>query len=628
MAKPKRDDKEKDVQDKWEERIKKAKKFREEDFENNFQTKLGLSYYEGNQKPDGVIANEWITVNKIFSHLRTQLPLLYSVDPYFYIKLKRTKSLDPIQIASQEAKAEKRQAMINYLKVELNLKQKARLGVQDAHFEYGVMKTHYTAELVENPDKGKPIMSESDGEDDESIPLFGDDGVQLIEPDEIPINERYVIQRVRACDFLFSEDAGTLQDKWHWVAEKIVLTKEEAKKNHWIDNSALKDAPTFQKEDKKNEDGKISSSFSKTKVENVKDKEQDVYVGWEIYDLDNKEWLMILEDAPRPIRMPGKLPPGTEDMPYSILRFALRENSPYPIPMVSQALDVQKEFNMARSKIQTHRKRFNRKYVMGEAAFSDPQAEAAKLEHGEDGTVLMAQGLSGEGAVWAIQEASLDQQSFQEIAMLSNDIVEELGSSGEARGVADADTATQASLIDKRLEVREGDMMGEVIDWVKDIAKKLDQLVQAHITEDEAVKITGVNGEEIWQDIRTSDFDEIEGEYDYSVNVGSTLPRVPSQERSQWMAFLQVLGGYPQLMSNRPLMKKMAEMHHIEDDSMVEELVKLGQQALQQAGAMPQGGQGSVAGVEENNPISKIIGAAQGSLGGTNNGGGGGDVQQ
>jgi hypothetical protein len=293
MARPKRDDKEKDVQDKWEERIKKAKKFREEDFENNFQTKLGLSYYEGNQKPDGVIANEWITVNKIFSHLRTQLPLLYSVDPYFYIKLKRTKSLDPIQIASQEAKAEKRQAMINYLKVELNLKQKARLGVQDAHFEYGVMKTHYTAELVENPDKGKPIMSESDGEDDESIPLFGDDGVQLIEPDEIPINERYVIQRVRACDFLFSEDAGTLQDKWHWVAEKIVLTKEEAKKNHWIDNSALKDAPTFQKEDKKNEDGKISSSFSKTKVENVKDKEQDVYVGWEIYDLDNKEWLMI-----------------------------------------------------------------------------------------------------------------------------------------------------------------------------------------------------------------------------------------------------------------------------------------------------------------------------------------------
>ncbi len=92
---------------------------------------------------------------------------------------------------------------------------------------------------------------------------------------------------------------------------------------------------------------------------------------------------------------------------------------------------------------------------MASAAFTDPDAEAAKLEHGEDGTIILAQGMSAEGAVVAIQEASLDQQSFQEISMLTNDIVEELGSSGEARGVADADTATQASLIDNRLEVRE-----------------------------------------------------------------------------------------------------------------------------------------------------------------------------
>lgn len=625
MGRPKKDNTAKDIQDKWQERIRKAKKFREEDFENNFQTKLGLSYYEGNQKPEGWQTSEWITINKIFSHLRTQLPLLYSVDPYFYIKLKKTKQVDEMFIASQEMKAEKRQAMINYLKVELGLKQKAKMGVQDAHFEYGVMKTHYSAELVRNPDAGKPIMSESEPDsEEEEIPLFGDDGVQLFEPDEIPINERYVLSRVRARDFIWSEDAGTLEDKWHWVAERIVLTKKEAKDNKWIDNSALKDAPTFTKGSSKEEDGKIISSFSKTEVENKKDQEQDVYIGWEIYDLDNNEWLMILEDAPRPIRMPGELPPGTEDHPYSILRFALRENSPYPIPMVSQALDVQKELNMARSRIQTHRKRFNRKYVMAGAAFADPESEASKLEHGEDGTIVIAQGMQAQGVIDPINEASLDQQSFQEINMLTNDIVEELGSSGEARGVADADTATQAALIDKRLEIREGDMMGEIIDWVANIAKKLDQLVQAHITEDEAVKVTGVNGEEIWQDIRTTDYQDIEGEYDYSVNVGSTLPRVPSQERSQWMAFLQVLGGYPQLMANQPLMKKMAEMHHIEDEPMILELVKLGQMALQQAGAMPSGGQGSVAGVEVNNPITKIIGAAQGEQGGTSNGGGGG----
>ena len=613
-----------ETQAKWEERIKKAKKFREEDFENKFQTKLGLSYYEGNQRPAGWASHEWITINKIFSHLRSQLPSLYSVNPYFFIKLKRSYKPNPMDIAALELKAEKRQAMLNYLKNELDLKSKARLGIQDAHFEYGVIKTHYSADMVTNPDKGKPMMSEE--AEEENTPLLNDDGQPLIEPNEIPINDRYNITRVRASDFLFSADAGTLPDKWHWVAEKIVLTEAEAKKNKWISDSALKDAPKKQIEKTKDEDGYISSSFIRSQEEHKKDPDSEVYVGWEIYDLDKEEWLIILEDAPKCVMMPSPLPAGTEKHPYSILRFALRENSPYPIPMVSQALDVQKELNLARSRIMTHRKRFNRKYVMARPAFQDVEAEAAKLEHGEDGTVIITDSPDARAGVDPINEASLDQQSFQEIALLSNDIIEELGSTGESRGVAQSETATQASILDRQMEVKEGDMMSNVIDWITDIAKKLDQLVQAHVSQDEAVKVTGVNGEEFWQMVSMADFDAIEGEYEYSVNTGSTMPRLPSMERQQWMAFLQVLGSYPQLMSNRRLMMKMAEMHHIEDDPMIEELVKLGEQARQEAGAMPQGGQGSIAGVSEDNPIAKVIGAATGVQGGTNNGGGGGQI--
>ena len=81
-----------------------------------------------------------------------------------------------------------------------------------------------------------------------------------------------------------------------------------------------------------------------------------------ILKIAKKHNLIIVEDAPKPVMMPSPCPAGTEKHPYSILRFALRENSPYPIPMVSQALDVQKELNLARSRIMTHRKRFNRKY--------------------------------------------------------------------------------------------------------------------------------------------------------------------------------------------------------------------------------------------------------------------------
>lgn len=76
-----------DVQKRWEERIARAKKKREA-WENEFRTQLGRAYFEGKQNP-GYPADEWITVNKIYSHLQAQLPMLYSMDPYFYVKLEK-----------------------------------------------------------------------------------------------------------------------------------------------------------------------------------------------------------------------------------------------------------------------------------------------------------------------------------------------------------------------------------------------------------------------------------------------------------------------------------------------------------------------------------------------------------
>jgi len=291
------------------------------------------------------------------------------------------------------------------------------------------------------------------------------------------------------------------------------------------------------------------------------------------------------------------------------------------MPPISQLLDAQKATNDIRTKMVIHRKRFNRKYVLSRQFFSDPDDAASKLTYGEDGTVLITETGDSRMAVSAIQDAQLDQQTYLEIAALNGDLVETLSTSGESRGLPEADSATQAALIDKRLEVREGDMLSQVVDWVTDIARKLDQLVQAHITEDEAVRITGPQGE-FWELVKPTDYQEIEGEFEYSVNVGAMLPRLPQIERSQWLAFLQILQGFPHLMTNKRLMMHMAELHHIEDEGMIEEFMRLGQQILSGQVPMPGGGGGSQAGVPEDNAITKVLGAAAGSQGGITNGGG------
>jgi hypothetical protein len=263
---------------------------------------------------------------------------------------------------------------------------------------------------------------------------------------------------------------------------------------------------------------------------------------------------------------------------------------------VSQGIPGQLELNTARSRIMTHRKRFNRKYL---ATGQWEPEELSKLESGDDGTVLQANVGS---SVVPIADAPLDSfGTYTEVSYLEKDLIEMLGgSTDEARGIAGADSATQAGIMDKRLEVKEGDAMSMVIDFVTDIVRKVDQLVQTHITKDEAIRITGPEGE-YWAMVKQDDYQEIEGEFQYDVNVGATIPNLPQMERTQWLSFLQLLGNFPHLLMQKHLMKRMAEMHHIEDEVMLEELYQLGKQIM--GGQMPMPGQsGSAPGRPEANP--------------------------
>lgn len=273
-------------------------------------------------------------------------------------------------------------------------------------------------------------------------------------------------------------------------------------------------------------------------------------------------------------------------------------------------MDPQREYNLARSRILTHRKRFNRKYEVFMQALTD-ESEASKLESGDDGTFIRKQ--IAEPVVTAIQDAPLDQQGYMEIGYLEKDLIDVLGGSfQEARGIAGAESATQASIMDKRLEMKEGDAMSMVVDFVTTIAKKLDQLVQANITRDEAVKVSGPQGE-YWSLVQQEDYQDIAGEFQYSVNAGATIPRLPEMERAQWMAFLTLLSQFPQLMLSDNLMKHMAEMHHIEDEAMLQQLRSIAQRMMSGTLPMPRGG-GSQPGIPGMTSAETITGGQAGGF--------------
>jgi uncharacterized membrane protein YgcG len=607
------------LQKDWENRISRARAVREE-WAKEFRVEAARKFFRGAQNP-GWPADEWITINKIYSHLRDQLPVLYSVDPFFYVKLKRSFSVNPFDVAMFEQRGKIRQSYLNYLKGEVKLKAKIRLAVLDAQFEYGVLKTRYAADESQNPDAGNSILAE-DGE----TALLGDDGAPLIEPDTVPINERYQVNRVHPKDFLWDEDAGPLDDKWAWVAERILLTDEDVEKDPLIKKAIVREAPPASEEDIQGETSQrgLNRLFARGEQKTRRrrggksrpDDDKRIWVAWEIYDLKHKQWLKIVEGASALIIDPREVPNGIEGHPYGILRFMLLDDTAYPLPPISQAIDPQKEYCLARSQLLRHRKRFNRKYEVVTPALED-ESELTKLETGDDGTIIRVKQL---GTINPIKDAPLDQGNYTEILALSNDMVEILGSPA-AEGLQRADSATQASLLDKRLDIREGDDVSSVIDFTIDVGAKLDQLVQANISRDEAVRIVGPQGEQ-WEMVRVEDFQAINGEFEYSVNVGATLPRLPQIERAQFLALLQVLASFPHLMTSPALMKHLSELHRIDNDQMVQELMRIGQQIISGQVAGPGGGGGSKSGVSENNPIAAILGQALGAGGGVSGGGG------
>ena len=613
-----------ELQKKWEERISCAVQARE-DWADQFRVQMGRDYFEGKQNP-GYPETEWISIPKIYSHLKAQLPFLYSMDPYFYVKLKKTHQEDvsdmdekSFQQAVQvmETKGKVRQSFLNYLKGELKVKPKARLGIQDAMFAYGVLKSRHASDMEKHPNAGQTIL------DDEGEPLKDPDtGGEQVYPDERPVNKRYEAIRVHPDDFVFDEDAGPLEDSWSFLAQRIRMTKEEMLAHPQFKRSVAKTvAPKEKDADDQPKSGGWFSFFAKNKVGN-KDKDSGLVDTWEIYDLKKNETLTIAEGAEDVLIKPRVLPPGIEGHPYSILRFTLRDNSPYPIPPVSPAIDPQKEVSLSRSRWLTHRKRFDRKYEVNVQALEDAETEIDKFITGGDGVVIRKMG-SGE-AFRPIMDAPLDQQGIQELIALDNDVVEALGTPGNARGVANSDSATEASILDNRLEIREGDSLSTVVDWILDFARKLDQLVQFHIDKDQAVKIIGPQGE-FWQLVKQTDYEEIEGEFDYSVNVGASRPRLPDIERAQLMAFFsQVVIPFPQILTKPATMKRMAELFHIEHEVIVEELRQLGEAIMN--GLVPAPGQQG--GGPSNNPIAQILGQALGQQGGNTNGGGSEMVRQ
>ena len=92
-------------------------------------------------------------------------------------------------------------------------------------------------------------------------------------------------------------------------------------------------------------------------------------------------------------------------------------------------------------------------------------------------------------------------------------------------------------------------------------------------------------------------------------------------ERAQLTAFLsQVVIPFPAILTQRPIVQRIAELYHIEDEAMIDSLITLGKQLMQ--GQLPMPGDQQGGGPPGGTAIAQLMGMAGGPAGGNANGGG------
>ena len=610
----------------WRKRVERAKKIRT-DWEREYQVKECERFFLGKQRNQG--DEETIVLNHFWATLQAEKPNLLLATPKFYVRPKPGK-----ESPEEESSAMIGEGVLSAIAEQKhNLKQSSTLALLQAFFRIGVIKTIYNPKLEPNPNVGEFVYAS----DPAGNPIFEKDeisggvlqgpkgpikkkvvdedtGKPLIEPKKIVRSDAYRWQWVNAKNMLLP-DEGPDQTTWTWLGEEIVVDFEDAKDDDRFSHTSKLVA------NEKPKDNQPATDKS------TPDEEKLRY--YECYDIKNKKIRVFADGQPfDDFLLEEDLPDGIEDHPYAILLgwtpIIMPEPSPWPFPHTNPWLGPQEEYNTRRRQIMEGAKRSARKLGFDDNTFPDEEEAFKHLQSAKD---LEGVKLNDTTKPPITMEApNLNPAIYNDIPLLQTDWRMITGLSGAKLMNPDANTATEATFVERASNLRDVDMQDAVQLWLAQAGEKMLQLVSKTLTIDMFIKLRGFSdsesqkylqaiygipsemfqfypelkelvreryGKEKWHAITR---DDLQFESEVSVVPGSMRPPNLDVERDQWLKFLQILGQFPQLALSRELLKQTAKKFEYISERALDELAALAQKMIdvnaRQAGRDQPGAQG------------------------------------
>ena len=358
--------------------------------------------------------------------------------------------------------------------------------------------------------------------------------------------DRPFLERVDPFDMYVDMDASDMNDI-RWIAQRTRRTLKDVRNDDRYDAAARKEVgPTTQQ---KYGDIFVNNTYSTGT--NPDETYCDIY---EYYNIDTGEMCIFSDTGDKFLVKPVKMP-YVFGHPFIMLRNYEIPGLFYPMGELEAIEPLQYELNETRTQMMNHRKRYSRKWLFQESAFDDFGRQA--LSSDDDNVIVPVKGNENLNNVVVPMPALINPPEFyNQSSLIQNDIDRVSGVSEYQRGAIPETTRTarEASIIAEAGNARVAEKLVNIENSIAACAANLIMLAQQYLTGEQTVRIVGTEAAPVWL---TFDKDYISGEFDFTVEAGSTAPRNEAFRRD--MALQIVSAMQPFAQAGLVNMQKLAE---------------------------------------------------------------------
>ena len=540
---------------------------------------FAIDCYRGKTKPKWWSDDDaWVHIGKLKAAIRAAIPSLLYSNPKFRVFPAARDFADSPEVAIARARA--KELWLNHVWTEANGTLHSRIGILNAFFTLGAVKGGYLCHHQDDEDRGvfqydeggeyvlgadgDPVLERGKFLTDENGEKIRDEyGFPVPHPGRLT-KEKWFLEVMDPKMLIFDVESGPDFFQHRFLIEKWNLPLEQVKRDPRFPKAA-RDRLTATSSVRGG--GDYRSPFvgeQEAGDESAIERDEARVCGYNIYDFEKNEYLVIAEsgsNCDNEFLLEGPMPPGMEHGPMRFLKYTEDVGAEwYPVPDAIDMAIINQEYDITRSQMVIHREHTKTRYLELPGAFegsegTNPEEERAKWKDGGDATLIK---VSNAQAIMPAPKANLDGSFFQAVPNIAADFNEVGGMPGEARGVADAESATQASILASGAEIRNSDRRdNQVQKWLCELGRMLLISGQANAMLDTVVmeKIGEATGGVLPFTTRKLTPEELLGEFEVTVEIGSTLQKGDPRNIAQLREFVTAFAQNPWIASVVPLME-------------------------------------------------------------------------